>query len=55
MWGTQTALVVGLDAPIHTDRDARIKLQFHWQRKEDHPDGGAEFELRIPRDTPAVG
>ncbi|MDX9844166.1 MAG: type VI secretion system tip protein TssI/VgrG [Aquabacterium sp.] len=31
-WGTQTALVVGLDAPIHTDRDARIKLQFHWQR-----------------------
>jgi type VI secretion system secreted protein VgrG len=32
VWGTQTALVVGLDAPIHTDRDARIKLQFHWQR-----------------------
>ena len=32
VWGTQTALVVGLDAPIHTDRDARVKLQFHWQR-----------------------
>ena len=32
VWGTQTALVVGLDAPVHTDRDARIKLQFHWQR-----------------------
>ncbi|MCW7537002.1 type VI secretion system tip protein TssI/VgrG [Aquabacterium sp. A7-Y] len=30
--GTQTALVVGLDAPIHTDRDHRIKVQFHWQR-----------------------
>ncbi|HEX5355141.1 MAG TPA: type VI secretion system Vgr family protein [Aquabacterium sp.] len=31
-WGTQTALVVGLDGPIHTDRDGRIKVQFHWQR-----------------------
>ncbi len=30
--GTQTALVVGLDAPVHTDRDGRIKVQFHWQR-----------------------
>ncbi len=30
--GTQTALVVGLDGPIHTDRDGRIKVQFHWQR-----------------------
>src|SRR5690606_10301171 len=30
--GTQTAVVVGLDAPVHTDRDACIKLQFHWQR-----------------------
>ncbi|MBI5925451.1 MAG: hypothetical protein HY836_07595, partial [Aquabacterium sp.] len=32
VWGTQTALVVGLDGPIHTDRDDRIKVQFHWQR-----------------------
>jgi hypothetical protein len=32
VWGTQTAMVVGLDAPVHTDRDARIKLQLHWQR-----------------------
>jgi type VI secretion system secreted protein VgrG len=32
VWGTQTALVVGLDAPVHTDRDGRIKVQFHWQR-----------------------
>lgn len=30
--GTQTALVVGLEAPVHTDRDGRIKVQFHWQR-----------------------
>ncbi|WP_052162384.1 type VI secretion system Vgr family protein [Aquabacterium sp. NJ1] len=32
VWGTQTALVVGLDGPIHTDRDGRVKVQFHWQR-----------------------
>jgi type VI secretion system secreted protein VgrG len=30
--GAQTAIVVGLGAPVHTDRDHRIKLQFHWQR-----------------------
>jgi type VI secretion system secreted protein VgrG len=30
--GVQTALVVGLAEPVHTDRDQRIKLQFHWQR-----------------------
>lgn len=33
--GTQTAIVVGLGgpaAPLHTDRDGRIKVQFHWQR-----------------------
>nr|WP_315197406.1 type VI secretion system tip protein TssI/VgrG [uncultured Aquabacterium sp.] len=30
--GTQTALVVGLREPVHTDRDGRIKVQFHWQR-----------------------
>ncbi len=34
--GTQTALVVG-DArdEIHTDRDNRVRLQFHWQRGSD--------------------
>jgi type VI secretion system secreted protein VgrG len=31
-WGTQTAVVVGLDGPVHTDRDGRVKVQFHWQR-----------------------
>jgi hypothetical protein len=30
--GVQTAVVVGAGAPIHTDRDHRIKVQFHWQR-----------------------
>jgi type VI secretion system secreted protein VgrG len=43
--GVQTALVVGLGEPIHTDRDHRIKLQPHWVRggssshRLDHPDG----------------
>ena len=33
--GQQTALVVGPPgAVIHTDRDHRIKVQFHWQRGE---------------------
>jgi type VI secretion system secreted protein VgrG len=31
--GQQTAIVVGpVGAVIHTDRDHRIKVQFHWQR-----------------------
>lgn len=30
--GAQTAIVVGLGEPVHTDRDNRIKIQFHWQR-----------------------
>ena len=33
--GQQTAIVVGPPgADIHTDRDHRIKVQFHWQRGE---------------------
>lgn len=41
--GQQTATVVGSGAPLHTDRDHRIKIQFHWQRganshsRRDHP------------------
>ncbi|HAV36134.1 MAG TPA: type VI secretion system tip protein VgrG [Massilia sp.] len=42
--GQQSAIVVGpADAVIHTDRDHRIKVQFHWQRgsnshsRMDHP------------------
>jgi type VI secretion system secreted protein VgrG len=33
--GAQTAVVVAEgDAPVHTDRDHRLKIQFHWQRGE---------------------
>ena len=45
--GQQTAVVVGPQgAVIHTDRDHRIKVQFHWQRGEqshsrlNHPNDG---------------
>jgi len=44
--GVQTALVVGLDAPVHTDRDGRIKVQFHWQR-------GAQASHRLGHPTTA--
>ena len=45
--GSQTALVIGTEEqlPVHTDRDDRIKIQFHWQRgsrsslRSAHPDG----------------
>ncbi len=32
VYGQQTAIVVGSGGPIHTDRDHRVKVQFHWQR-----------------------
>lgn len=33
--GQQSAIVVGIDGqPVHTDRDNRIRVQFHWQRGE---------------------
>ena len=39
--GPQTALVVGLAGePLTTERDLRIKLQFHWQRGEQPNAGG---------------
>nr|MBP6677407.1 type VI secretion system tip protein VgrG [Vitreoscilla sp.] len=42
--GVQTAIVVGSGGaggePVHTDRDHRIKIQFHWQR-------GAGSSLRL--------
>src|SRR5690606_1368674 len=43
--GTQTAIVVTDGAPLQTDRDHRIKVQFPWQRGgnastgHSHPDG----------------
>ncbi len=49
--GTQTAIVVGhIGEPVHTDRDGRIKVQFHWQR-------GAQSSHRLnhPADNNAPG
>jgi type VI secretion system secreted protein VgrG len=45
--GQQTAIVVGPSgAPIHTDRDHRVKVQFHWQR-------GAQSHSRLQHPMPA--
>ncbi|MVW59665.1 type VI secretion system tip protein VgrG [Massilia sp. NEAU-DD11] len=56
--GQQTAIVVGPPGTaIHTDRDHRIKVQFHWQRgaashsRLDHPD--AEGHTGAPADDRA--
>ena len=56
--GQQTAIVVGPPgSAIHTDRDHRIKVQFHWQRGEashsrlDHPD--ADGHTGAPADDRA--
>ncbi len=44
--GQQTAIVVGpAGAPIHTDRDHRVKVQFHWQR-------GAQSHSRLEHPMP---
>ena len=44
--GQQTAIVVGpAGAVIHTDRDHRIKIQFHWQR-------GEQSHSRLSHPTP---
>ncbi len=43
--GVQTAVVTGLDgAPVFTDRDARVKIQFPWQRGERPLPGGLGHE-----------
>jgi type VI secretion system secreted protein VgrG len=47
--GVQTAVVVGISGqPIHTDRDQRIKVQFHWQRG-----ANASHRLNHPADDNA--
>jgi type VI secretion system VgrG family protein len=44
--GQQTAVVVGpAGAVVHTDRDHRVKLQFHWQR-------GLDSHSRLPHPSP---
>ena len=44
--GVQTAIVVGLQEAVHTDRDGRIKVQFHRQR-------GSQGSHRLPHPTPS--
>ena len=47
--GLTTATVVGPEGEeIFTDEHGRIRIQFHWQRKEDHPEGGADLDERVP-------
>jgi type VI secretion system secreted protein VgrG len=45
--GSQTATVVGTQGEeVFTDEYGRIRVQFHWQRGQDHTEGGAEFNER---------
>jgi type VI secretion system secreted protein VgrG len=45
--GPQTATVVGpASEEIFTDEHGRIKVQFHWQRPQDHAEGGANRDER---------
>lgn len=49
--GVQTATVIGAGEPIHTDRDHRVKVQFHWQRgTASHVALGCPEEDRAPGD-----
>jgi type VI secretion system secreted protein VgrG len=52
--GQQSAVVVGPSgATIHTDRDHRVKVQFHWQR--DGGDGMSHSRLTHPTPEGHVG
>ncbi|MFC3249099.1 type VI secretion system Vgr family protein [Chromobacterium piscinae] len=43
--GVQTATVVGpAGEEVHTDTQGRIKVQFHWQRPDEHPTIGAGLD-----------
>ncbi|WP_259044133.1 type VI secretion system Vgr family protein [Chromobacterium alkanivorans] len=66
--GVQTATVVGPVEPadqvtdeIYTDDQGRIKVQFHWQRPEEHAQFGANFDdrsscwLRVAMPSAGVG
>jgi type VI secretion system secreted protein VgrG len=48
--GVQTATVIGAGEPIHTDRDHRVKVQFHWQRGT-----ASHVALRCPQEDRAPG
>ncbi|WP_253272412.1 type VI secretion system Vgr family protein [Chromobacterium subtsugae] len=60
--GTQTATVVGpAGEEVHTDEQGRVKVQFHWQRPEEHPTIGAGMDdksscwLRVAMPSAGVG
>jgi type VI secretion system secreted protein VgrG len=51
--GTQTALVVGVSGqPITTDRDHRVKIQFHWQRGQQPNAGGTDVPNNLASRAP---
>ncbi|MGV8865044.1 MAG: type VI secretion system Vgr family protein [Pseudomonas sp.] len=37
--GPQRAIVVGVGEPMHSDRDHRVKIQYHWQRGSESSSG----------------
>lgn len=42
--GMQTATVVGpANEEVYTDEQGRVRVQFHWQRTEEHPNYGADY------------
>ena len=58
--GPQTAIVIGPEGEeVFTDEQGRIRVQFHWQRTHDHPEGGADTDdksstwIRVA--TPSAG
>ncbi len=54
--GVQTALVTGLDgAPVFTDRNARVKIQFPWQRGQRPLSGGLGHESPVDAQGHAPG
>ncbi|WP_246879400.1 type VI secretion system Vgr family protein [Chromobacterium violaceum] len=60
--GTQTATVVGpAGEEVHTDEQGRVKVQFHWQRPEEHLTIGAGMDdksscwLRVAMPNAGVG
>jgi len=43
----QTATVTGPQGEeVYTDEMGRVKIQFHWQRQQEHPDFGANYDDR---------
>ena len=47
LYGNRKSNTVGPPGEeIHTDDLGRIKIQFHWAREHDHPDGGAARDDR---------